>query len=83
MCCICLTRDSVIPLPFQGLQDKLAKLQKAKQLTNHALTNTRRKLLRAIGNQQNKKWTNVKAEINLPPIQRYDNVFPLTFLPRH
>ena len=69
-CRICLTRDSLITLPFKGLQDKLAKLQKAKQLTNHALTNTTRKLLRAIGKHQNKKWTDGKADSNQPSIER-------------
>jgi hypothetical protein len=80
-CRIFLTRDSVITLLFKGLQDKLAKLQKAKQLANHALTNTTRKLLRAVGQQRNKKWTNGKAEINHPPIQRYHFYSSLTFQP--
>jgi hypothetical protein len=71
-CRIFLTHDSLITLLFKVLQDKLAKLQKAKQLTNHALTNTTRKLLRAVGQQRNKKWTNGKAEINHPPIPRYN-----------
>jgi hypothetical protein len=39
-CRIFLTHDSLITLLFKVLQDKLAKLQKAKQLTNHVLTNT-------------------------------------------